>query len=224
MKILILCAGIGGESEKWCDKTNEITHVELDPKIAKVISDRKPNRTVIVGDAYKYLLDHYTEYNNGFVWISPTCQANSRMIRGGKNRKPRFPDLKLYEVKIFFDYNFKGKYCIENVKPYYKPVIEPTAKLGRHFFWANFNIDESFELKQPKGFIKMGTVAGSEKLKEWLGIYYDGNIYYNGNHDPCQVLRNCVHPDLGNHIYKSLEDSGYITSLSKAKADRNKCA
>jgi len=122
------------------------------------------------------------------------------MIRSGKNRKPRFPDLKLYELKIFLDYNFKGHYVIENVIPYYKPVIEPTIKIGRHLFWTNFDITP-FEIKQPKNFIMLGTVKGSEELKKWLGINYEGNIYYNGNHDPCQVLRNCVHPDLGEHIH-----------------------
>lgn len=202
MRILVGCAGIGGESELWDDINNDITHVEHDPKIAKVISDRKPNRTVIVGDAYQYLLDHYTELD--FIWFSPACQGNTRMIRSGKNRKPRFPDLKLYEVKIFLDYNFKGKYVIENVIPYYKPVIAPTAKIGRHLFWANFEISELFELKQPKNFIMLGTVEGSKQLKEWLGIYYEGNIYYDGNHDPCQVLRNCVHPKLGKHVFDCL--------------------
>lgn len=199
MRILIGCAGIGGESEYWCDEKNEITHVEHYSKIAKVISDRKKNRKVIVGDAYDYLLKNYKQFD--FIWFSPNCQANSRMIRGGKNRKPRFPDLRLYELKIFFDCNFDGFYCIENVKPYYKPVIEPSAKIGRHLFWSNFNIEEDFEIQQPKGFIKMGTVEGSNILKDWLGIEYEGNIYYDGNHDPCQVLRNCVHPKLGLHVY-----------------------
>lgn len=201
MKILIGCAGIGGESEKWEDSINNITHVELNPKIAQVIKDRKPNRTVIISDAYNYLIDHYSEFD--FIWFSPPCQANSRMIRSGKNRKPRFPDLKLYELKIFLDFNFNGKYCIENVVPYYDPPIKPTAKLGRHLFWANFEISE-FEIKQPKNFIMLGTVAGSVQLKDWLGIHYEGNIYYDGNHDPCQVLRNCVHPDLGLHVMKCL--------------------
>jgi DNA (cytosine-5)-methyltransferase 1 len=198
-KILICFAGIGGESELWNDVENDITHVEIDPKIAKVISDRKPNRKVIVADAYDFLLNNFQEYD--FIWLSPTCQANSRMIRSGKNRKPRYPDLSLYEIKIFLDYNFKGDYVIENVVPYYKPVIEPTIKLGRHIFWSNFEIDDKFELNQPKGFITLGTVSASEKLKNWLGIDYEGNIYYNGNHDPCQVLRNAVHPLLGEHVF-----------------------
>lgn len=203
MKILIGCAGLGGESELWDDLNNEITHIEKDAKIAKTLQDRKPNREVIVDDAYEYLLIHFKEFD--FIWFSPSCQANSRMIRGGKNRKARFPDLKLYELKIFFDFNYDGKYLIENVNPYYEPVIPPTAKIGRHLFWANFEIDEDFNLEQPKGFIMTGTVKGSLGLKKWLGINYEGNLYYNGNHDPCQVLRNCVHPKLGLHIYKNLE-------------------
>ena len=201
MKILIGCAGLGCESDKWDDVNNEIVHVELDPKIGKVISDRKPNRVVIIGDAFEYLLIHSAEFD--FVWFSPPCQRNSRMIRGGKNRKPIYPDLRLYEVKIFLDYNFKGKYVIENVVPYYKPLIKQTAKIGRHLFWTNFEIDENFEVSQPKGFIMLGTVKGSEQLKEWLGIHYEGNIYYNGNHDPCQVLRNCVPSDLGLHVFEN---------------------
>ena len=107
MKILILYAGIGGESELWDDINNDITHVELDHKIAKVISDRKQLRTIITSDAIEYLLKNYKEYD--FIWLSPPCQSNSRMIRSGKNRKPRLPDLTLYELKIFLDYNFLAK-------------------------------------------------------------------------------------------------------------------
>ncbi len=201
MKILIGCAGIGGESDKWDDINNQITHVELNPKIAKVLKDRKQNRRVIIGDAYEYLLNNYGEFD--YIWLSPPCQANTKFIRSGKNRKPRLPDLKLYEIKIFLDYNFKGKYVIENVVPYYKPVIEPTIKIGRHLFWSNYDITP-FEIKQPKNFIMLGTIEGSNQLKEWLGIHYEGNIYYDGNHDPCQVLRNCVHPNLGLHIFNCL--------------------
>lgn len=200
MRILNLHAAVGGNSKKW--EGHEVTAVELDPKIAAVYKKLRPNDALIIGDAYEYLLDHYQEFD--FIWASPPCQANSRFIRSGRNRKPRLPDFKLYELKTFFDYNFDGKYVIENVVPYYEPVIEPTAKIGRHLFWANFAISEDFELKQPKDFIQLGTVAGSLQLKEWLGIHYQGNLYYDGNHDPCQVLRNCVHPDLGLHILDCL--------------------
>lgn len=110
MEILIGCAGIGGESEKWDDKKHNITHVEIDPKIGKVIKDRKPLRNVIICDAFEYLLNNYKSYD--FIWFSPPCQRNTRMIRSGKNRKPSFPDLRCYELKIFFDYNFDGWYVI----------------------------------------------------------------------------------------------------------------
>ena len=40
-------------------------------------------------------------------------------------------------------------------------------------------------------------------LMDWLGIYYEENIYYAGNHCPAQVLRNCVHPDLGQQIFQA---------------------
>jgi len=199
MKILNLHAALGGNRKKW--EGHQITAVELDPKIAAVYKVLYPKDELITGDAYEYLLNNYSKFD--FIWASPPCQANSRFIRSGKNRSPRFPDLKLYEIKIFLDFNFKGKYVIENVIPYYKPVIEPSAKIGRHLFWSNFDIS-NFELKQPKNFIMLGTVAGAVQLKEWLGINYEGNLYYNGNHDPCQVLRNCVHPDLGLHILNCL--------------------
>jgi DNA (cytosine-5)-methyltransferase 1 len=195
MKILNGYAGLGGNSKEW--EGHEVVAVELDPKIAKVYKENNPTHTVIVGDVVEHLLEFYEDYD--MIWLSPPCQANSRMIRSGKNRKPRLPDLKLYELKIFLDYNFKGLYCIENVIPYYEAPIKPTTKLGRHLFWANFDITD-FEIKQPKNFIMLGTVKGSEQLKEWLGINYKGNLYYNGNHDPCQVLRNCVHPKLGTHV------------------------
>lgn len=201
LKVLNGYSGLGGNRKLW--QNVEVTAVELDPKIAKVYQDLNPNDKVIIGDVVEYLLNNYENYD--FIWLSPTCQSNSRMIRSGKNRKPRLPDLKLYELKLFLDHNYKGKYVIENVIPYYKPVIEPTAKLGRHLFWSNFKIKD-FHVKQPKNFIKTGTVAGSLELKKWLGINYDGNLYYNGNHDPCQVLRNCVHPLLGNHVLECLKN------------------
>ena len=43
-----------------------------------------------------------------------------------KNRntfKPAFPDMKLYEEIIFLEHNFKGKYVVENVIPFYEPLI-----------------------------------------------------------------------------------------------------
>jgi DNA (cytosine-5)-methyltransferase 1 len=201
-KILIGCSGLGGESNEWDDEKYQITHVEIDKKIADNLALRKPNRHIVNMCAFEYLLNCYKEFD--FIWFSPPCQGNSRMIRSGRNRKPRFPDLRIYELKIFLDYNFTGDYVIENVIPYYEPLIEPTAKISRHLFWSNFPIDSKIEINQPLDFINRGSVADAQIFKEWLGIHYEGNIYYNGNHCPVQVLRNCVHPKIGNHILKQL--------------------
>lgn len=112
--------------------------------------------------------------------------------------------MSLYQEIIFLDHFFKGKWVVENVKPYYEPLIAPTKILGRHYFWANFEI-EDFEIDNHPNFIKADSPEEIESLKKWLGISYTGNIYYKDNHSPGQVLRNCVHPDLGAHIFKAIE-------------------
>jgi hypothetical protein len=43
-------------------------------------------------------------------------------------------------------------------------------------------------------------------MKEWLGLHYEGNIYYEGHHSPTQVLNNCVHPDLGLHVFNASQE------------------
>jgi len=79
MKILNLESGLGGNSNRWDDTVHEIINVELDPKIAEVLAFRKPNQIVIVGDAAKYLLQNYMNFD--FVWSSPPCQDHSKMVK-----------------------------------------------------------------------------------------------------------------------------------------------
>ena len=153
---------------------------------------------MIIGDAHQYLLDHYQEY--GFIWSSPPCQSHSRMIRSGRNRVPRYPDLALYQEILFLQHNFDGKWVVENVIPYYKVLVTPAAELGRHVFWANFHIDTKHTMPF-KDFINRQNLTAEEEMKKWLGLEYKGHIYYGDNHCPTQVLRNCVHPDMGKHVY-----------------------
>ena len=50
----------------------------------------------------------------------------------------------LYEEILFLKHHFKGKWVVENVKPYYEPLIKPQI-LERHCFWSNFEIaDKKF--------------------------------------------------------------------------------
>lgn len=138
MKVLNLYAGIGGNRKLWQDV--EVTAVEYDPKIAAIYQDFFPNNTVIVGDAHQYLLDHYREYDNGFIWGSPPCPSHSG-VNNFLNAQGviRYPDMKLWQEIIFLQHFCKGKYCIENVKSYYEPFLKPQIS-GRHYFWANFKI------------------------------------------------------------------------------------
>lgn len=99
MKILNLYAGIGGNRKYWTPNGNEheIIAIESDEKIAKIYQDFFPNDKVIVGDAHKYLLEHYMDFD--FIWSSPPCPSHSRVRKATQHQnKPIFPDMKLYEV------------------------------------------------------------------------------------------------------------------------------
>ncbi len=196
MKVLNLYAGIGGNRKLW--DSCQVTSVEYTQKIADVYKSQHPNDEVVVADAHQYLLENHSRFD--FIWSSPPCQSHSKMMKGGRNRKPRYPDMKLYEEILFLQHNHKGLWVVENVVPYYKPLVSPTKQVGRHLFWSNFDFDVK-EVKSPENFINMTTVEGSRKLKDWLGIHYEGNIYYEGNHCPAQVLRNAVHPLVGKQVY-----------------------
>lgn len=169
----------------------------MDPEIAQVYSDNFPDDTVIIGDAHQYLLDHFQEFDA--FWGSPPCQSHSRMIRSGRNRVPRYPDMRLYEEILFLKHNFKGIWVVENVIPYYEPLIK-AKKLGRHLFWSNFDISDDVVVPEFKNMINRQNLTAKKQLQDWLGIYYEKNIYYGDNHCSTQILRNCVHPVLGEHV------------------------
>lgn len=195
MKILNLYAGIGGNRKLWGDE-HEITAVEINPEVAAVYKRYYPNDTVIIGDAHEYLLKHFQEFD--FIWCSPPCQTHSVMSRVNAKRYGliRYADMKLYQEIILLENLFDGLYLIENVKPYYKPLILPTFKMNRHYFWNNFKVTPHVK-KSPDNFID----AKFNDIKRWLG-YDDFNdrIYLSNNHDYTQILRNCVHPETGKHI------------------------
>jgi DNA (cytosine-5)-methyltransferase 1 len=144
MKILNLYSGIGGNRKLWGDQ-HEITAVEYNEEIATVYKDYFPNDKVIIGDAHEFLLKNYMNYD--FIWSSPPCPTHSRMRytctkQEQKTRgklEVKYADMTLYQEIILLDKYFEGKYVVENVIPYYQPLI-PAKKLGRHLFWANFNI------------------------------------------------------------------------------------
>ena len=190
MKILNLYAGIGGNRKLWGDK-HQVTAVEIDSNILKIYGDFFPNDKLVLGDAHQYLSEHYKEFD--FIWSSPPCPSHSKFMILNKTRENwnmPFPDMKLYEEIIFLQHWFKGKWIVENVIGYYKPLIKP-YELQRHYFWSNFPI---LKKKFPSDHIRETTI---KELEEHHG--FNLNKY---NIDKSKVLFNCVNPKLGLHIFK----------------------
>ena len=136
MKILNLYACLGGNRYKWNEVKEdiEVTAVELDNELAKLYKERFPNDKVIVADAHQYLLDHYQEFD--FIWSSPPCPTHS--VLNYSIPLKRYASMVVYQEIILLKHWFKGKWVVENVKPYYEPLVKPTVQLGRHMFWSNF--------------------------------------------------------------------------------------
>jgi len=202
MKILNLYACLGGNRYKWDEVADiEVTAVEWDEELARLYQERFPNDTVIVADAHQYLLDHYKEFD--FIWSSPPCPTHSRVRMSQKNTdgfKPMFPDMKLYEEILFLQYNFKGKYVVENVIPYYEPLI-PAKKRGRHLYWTNFLLPTDIgERKEGKGII---SITGDEVKK--LSKFHDYDFRkYKGSQRVDKIARNLVDYEVGKTILETV--------------------
>jgi DNA (cytosine-5)-methyltransferase 1 len=202
-KILNLYACLGGNRAKWDEVAEnlEITAVELDPELARLYQERFPNDDVIVADAHQYLLDHYKEFD--FIWSSPPCPSHSRVRHSQKNRdniKPLYPSMILYEEIIFLANHFNGKYVVENVIPYYEPLII-AKKRGRHLYWTNFNLPTNIgERKEGNGLISKAKneVQALSKFHD-----YDFNKY-KGKQRTDKIARNLVDFEVGKTILQTV--------------------
>ena len=110
-----------------------------------------------------------------------------------EQNKPVYPDMTLYEEILLLDGYYDGLYVVENVIPWYEPLIVP-QKLGRHCFWSNI------ELPQQK-FEKRGSFNNTEELAIKLG--YDISNWSGVNKK--LLLRNCVEPEVGLYIFNLLK-------------------
>lgn len=184
MKVLNLYAGIGGNRRLW--KNVDVTAVEISSEIAGIYKGNFPNDKVIVGDAHQYLLDHYTEFE--FIWASPPCPTHSRLNYSRKMKN--YIDASLYQELILLKSWYKGLFCIENVIPYYEPLIKPSVRLGRHYFWSNFKIEN-------KEFTNIDVSRSTqEELSKDLNIPVP-------RVNARKLLRNCLKPEIAEHILNS---------------------
>ena len=189
MKILNLSCGIGGNRKLW-GEGHEVTAVEIDEEIAGVYKSFFPNDKIVIGDAHQYLLDHYKEFD--FIWSSPPCPTHSKMCFSQAHKV--YPNMTLYQEIIFLKTWFKGIWVVENVKPYYQPLIKPEVELARHFFWSNFKIN-------PKEFKQIDISRSTpQELLDFHEMIKPNVKHYR------KVVRNMVHCRIGLHILESIDN------------------
>jgi DNA (cytosine-5)-methyltransferase 1 len=193
-KVLNLYACLGGNRLLWYDC--EVTAVELDIELAKLYQERFPNDKVIIADAHQYLLDHYKEFD--FIWSSPPCPSHSKVRFTQKNKNfyiPVYPSMILYEEIIFLQNHFNGKYCVENVIPYYDLLIQG-KKRGRHIYWTNFNLPNDLQER------KLSIMGSKNEVKKWCEFHKYNFYKYKGIQRIDKIARNLVDYEAGLTIYE----------------------
>jgi DNA (cytosine-5)-methyltransferase 1 len=206
-KILNLYACLGGNRYKWDEVADnlEVTAVELDPELARLYQERFPNDIVIVCDAHQYLLEHFKEFN--FIWSSPPCPSHSRINYSFKNRTSKgyitYPDMNLYQEIILLSEFFEGKFCVENVIPYYEPLI-PAKKRGRHLYWTNFNLPNDLNEREAP-FIKITPNSKKPKniIKKRCEFHKIDLNNYNGKQSKEKIANNLVDYEAGRTILET---------------------
>jgi DNA (cytosine-5)-methyltransferase 1 len=205
-KILNLYACLGGNRYKWDEAAKEanieieVTAVEWDEELAKLYQERFPNDKVIVADAHQYLIDNYKNFD--FIWSSPPCPSHSRARYWNSSNYDTttdaiYPDLKLYEEILFLQHYYKtGKFVVENVIPYYEPLIQ-AQKRGRHLYWTNFNLpnevnDRGFKISQEKNELDSLCVFHNYDFKK-----------YKGTQPIVKIGRNLVDYQAGRTIFET---------------------
>jgi DNA (cytosine-5)-methyltransferase 1 len=200
-KILNLYACLGGNRYKWDEVAKqagieiEVTAVELDQELARMYQERFQNDTVIIADAHQYLLDHFKEFD--FIWSSPPCPTHSKSrFARRETTTPEYPDMKLYQEILFLDNWFDDKYCVENVVPYYEPLI-PAKKRGRHLYWTNFNLPNDLNER------KAAIMEGKDEVKRWCEFHEYDFYQYKGKQRIDKIARNLVDYEAGRTIFET---------------------
>lgn len=165
-----------------------------------ILKEGWPNDEVVVADAHQYLVEHYEEFD--FIWSSPPCPTHSQVGRlrafnkhneaTGQYSPAKYPDMALYQEILFLQGYFKGKWCVENVIAWYKPLIYPYEMSG-HWFWTNFYMP-----KLETGPRLITTKNGNDAKIRAEKLGFDLTKYKGI--DKRLALRDCTEPELGKHI------------------------
>ena len=103
----------------------------------------------------------------------------------------------LYQEIIFLDTYFKGKYVVENVIPFYEPLI-PAQKRGRHLYWANFTIPANVGERKNPDFSRVVDCVGR------MSEFHDYDFHkYKGKQHKGKISRNLVDYEAGRTIFET---------------------
>lgn len=204
-RVLNLYACLGGNLLKWDEVAREsgieleVVSVELDPELARLYKERFPSHKVVVSDAHQYLLDHFKEFD--FIWSSPPCPTHSKArfanaANYNTSTEAVYPDMKLYQEIIFLQNYFKGDYCVENVVPYYEPLI-PGKKRGRHIYWTNFNLPNVLSTRK----VQIG--GGTDEVRKLCEFHEIDISTYKGTQRKDKIARNLVDYEAGRTIFET---------------------
>ena len=117
--------------------------------------------------------------------------------------------MKLYQEIIFLQYNSPEgqKWVVENVKPYYQTLIKPSVELQRHLLWCNFEIPiKNFTQSKLRS-------AQISDLQDYLGMDISQFKIQNKR----QILRNCLHPQIGEYIFNLAQNNVLIKNTEQFK-------
>ena len=106
--------------------------------------------------------------------------------------------MKLYEEIIFLEHYFNGKYVVENVIPFYTPLIQGKER-NRHLYWTNFNLPNTVsDRKNPD-------LGRTKNLIDALSEFHDYDFRkYKGSQPTNKMARNLVDYEAGKTIFETV--------------------
>jgi len=104
--------------------------------------------------------------------------------------------MKLYEEIIFLKYHFFGKWVVENVNPYYEPLI-PAYKRERHLYWSNFIIPQKISNRNDTALVQ------ACRMQDLCDFHDYDFRKYKGKQRVLKMARNLVDYEAGKTILET---------------------
>ena len=197
IRILDLFCGLGGVArgfQKFLEENGiefEYVAVDIDRRVLLAHRLLNPKSKTVLRDAWMIPDDVLERFD--LVWASPPCETHSHLNFYNWNDPKKFkePDGRLWEL-IGRLYELNVPFVVENVEPYYRPPIKPTAKVCRHILWSNLAI-RSFELDLPNFTEVKDDVEALARYHELDGVFTKIRKVLRTVRKTREVLRDMVH-------------------------------